>query len=111
VVVMGDGKKKTFTAPKMQVRVDSLEPEHGWANFDDYIASNIQTPDELRNKPEIQKGEVELSFEVNKEGQAVNITVTRSLCEKCDEEAVRLLKEGPKWKKKKNRKGKVTIKF
>jgi hypothetical protein len=37
--------------------------------------------------------------------------VVKSLCNKCDEEAIRLLKEGPKWKKKKNKKGSVTIRF
>ena len=66
-------------------------------------------PEELKTKT--VSGEVQLSFDVNKEGQPVNIKVEKSLCQKCDEEAVRLLKDGPKWKKKKNKKGKLTIKF
>ena len=57
-------------------------------------------------------GEVKLSFDVNDAGQAINIKVEKSLCTECDKEAIRLLKDGPKWvKKKKNKKGKLSIKF
>ena len=93
---------------RMQVTVDTLEPAQGWTNFGDYIATNMRAPEELEAKP--LKGEVELSFEVNSRGEPVNITVTRSLCEKCNEEAIRLLKEGPRWKKNK-KKGKVRFNF
>jgi hypothetical protein len=48
---------------------------------------------------------------VNDVGEPVNIKVEKSLCAQCDDEAIRLLKQGPKWKKKKNKKGKVTIRF
>jgi hypothetical protein len=108
LIVMNNKAASPQARRRMQVMVDTLEPAEGWTNFDDYIASNIKTPDEFKTKP--VKGEVELSFEVNKEGEPVNITVVKSLCEKCDEEAIRLLKEGPKWKKNK-KKGKVKIKF
>lgn len=104
-------KNKSFAPDarkRMQVVIDTLEPAEGWTNFDDYVAGNLKTPDEFRAKP--TKGEVELSFEVNKQGEPVNITVVKSLCEKCDAEAIRLLKEGPKWKNNK-KKGKVKIKF
>jgi TonB family protein len=107
VVVDKSTKKKAATYP--QVIVDTLEPAEGYIKFDDYIANNIKMPEEYRLKP--LSGEVQLSFDVDKDGQPTNITVVKSLCDKCDEEAIRLLKEGPKWKKKKNRKGKVTIKF
>ena len=107
-VVVTQGLAKPAAKRKMQVTVDTLEPAAGWTNFDDYIASNLKMPEEFKAKP--VNGEVELAFDVNKKGEAVNITVIKSLCEKCDEEAVRLLKEGPKWKKNK-KKGKVKIKF
>jgi hypothetical protein len=110
VVVLNKKAKteKPDARQRMQMTVDTLEPAEGWGYFDDYIASNIKSPDKLNSKP--ISGEVELSFEVNKKGEPINITVTQSLCEKCDEEAVRLLKEGPKWKKK-AKKGKVKIRF
>ena len=57
-------------------------------------------------------GEVKLSFDINDAGQAVNIEVEKSLCPECDKEAIRLLKEGPKLvKKKKDKKGKLRIRF
>ena len=52
-----------------------------------------------------------LSFDVDDNGIPRNIRVEKSLCASCDEEAIRLLKEGPKWEKKKNKKGKVKIRF
>lgn len=57
-------------------------------------------------------GEVELSFEINKLGEPVNIRVEKSLCETCDKEAIRLVREGPKWKRKaKKGRTSVTIAF
>ena len=83
------------------------EPEVGWGYFNTYVANNIQIPDNIRKKSTL--GNVELSFDVNKSGQPVNIKVTKSSqCKECDDEAVRLLKEGPKWKKK-GKRSKTTI--
>ena len=86
-------------------------PEDGYDSFDDYVTNNIRSTEDLKINP--VSGVVELSFDVDRNGKPVNITITKSLCEKCDLEAVRLLKDGPKWKKKKNKnmKGRVSIKF
>jgi outer membrane biosynthesis protein TonB len=107
VVVDLKGKKAARAIPA--AKFEELEPAEGWSNFNEYIAQNLKQPEDVKEKT--ASGEVELSFEVNKEGQAVNIRVEKSLCGDCDKEAVRLLKEGPKWKKKKDKKGKVTIHF
>lgn len=108
VVVVGFGAKKSAT-PKPNAKFEELEPAEGWNNFNDYILQNLKEPEEIKDK--IVSGDVELSFDINEKGEAVNIIVERSLCNKCDEEAVRLLKEGPKWKKKKTKKGKLVIHF
>lgn len=85
---------------------DIEEPEVGWGNYNTYVANNIQIP-ETRAKN--TRSEVELSFDIDKTGQPINIKVTRSSqCKECDEEAKRLLKEGPKWKRK-GKKSKATI--
>lgn len=110
VVVLGYGKRDSAYSKFSHIKIDTLEPTIGWRKFDEYIANNIQAPDDIKTK-QLPSREVELSFDINKNGEPVNIVVTRSLCEKCDEEAIRLLKDGPKWKKKKTRKGKITIKF
>ena len=111
VVVIGYGKKKEVAASNKypHVVVDTLEPAEGYIQLDEYVAANLKMPDELKDKP--SKGEVKLAFEVNREGQPVNITVVKSLCKTCDEEAIRILREGPRWKKKNNKKGLITIRF
>jgi len=84
---------------------DEPEPEDGWNNYDIYMTNNHNFPDELQNKP---AGEIGLSFRIDKDGRPTDIKITKSLCKECDEEAVRLLKEGPKWKKPGN-KSKTTV--
>ena len=108
VVVVGLGAKKR-ALPAPAAKFEELEPAEGWNNFNDYIVQNLKEPEEIKEKK--VSGDVELSFDVNKEGEAVNIKVEKSLCSTCDEEAIRLLKEGPKWKKKKAKKGKIAIRF
>jgi TonB family protein len=107
VVVTGYGQRKA--SAKQNITFGTLEPAQGWTNFDDYIAENLKEPEEVKEKA--LSGDVELSFDVNEEGEAINIKVEKSLCDRCDEEAIRLLKAGPKWKKEKNKKGRITIHF
>lgn len=109
VVVVGYGSQKKASERYPRVSIDTLEPAEGYGSFDVYIASNLKMPEEIKSKS--LSGEVQLAFDVDNNGKPVNITVVKSLCEKCDEEAIRLLKEGPKWKKKTNKKGKITIRF
>lgn len=87
------------------------EPEDGWDNYDSYLVNNLTIPDDVKGK-QSGGGQVELSFEVNKYGEPINIKVTKSLCTRCDQEAIRLVKEGPKWRRKaRNGKTTVTISF
>ncbi len=68
--------------------------------FQEYIRQNLRYPEEaLMAKVE---GKVNLSFEVNDNGDVFNIQVTRSLGFGCDEEATRLV-ENIKYEKVKNR--------
>lgn len=93
------------------VKLEEPEPADGWYNYDTYIANNIKISDEIKMKTNATS-EVELSFDVDKLGEPVNIKVEKSVCKECDEEAIRLLKEGPKWKKKKkNRRATVSVAF
>ncbi len=89
-------------ANRQDMILEEPEPADGWEKYDTYLANNLKTPEELKIRPDAS-GEVEVSFEVNKNGEPVNIKVERSLCSSCDEEAIRLIKEGPKWKRKARR--------
>jgi hypothetical protein len=114
LVLKEDDRKETVTQNRKVVsslsRKDSAEieePEVGWGNYNTYVANNIQIPENVR--PKNTRSDVELSFDIDKTGQPVNIKVTRSSqCKECDEEAIRLLKEGPKWKRK-GKKSKATV--
>ena len=90
------------------VKLEEPEPADGWDNYDVYIANNLNLPAGFRGR-RVDTGDVKLSFEVNQNGNPVNIRVEKSLCQKCDEEAIRLIKEGPKWRKKNKKKNRVTI--
>jgi hypothetical protein len=107
-IVVGNRKEGNYRKPRLSF--EKAEPEKGVAAYDEYVAENLQLPE-----GEIQKnisGEIRLAFDVNETGQATNITVEKSLCAACDKEAIRILQQGPKWvKKKKNEKGKLSIKF
>jgi hypothetical protein len=103
-------KKKDSSYRKPNIIFEEAEPAEGNASYDDYVANNLQIPEEELKKN--ISGELRLSFDINDAGQAVNIQVEKSLCAECDKEAIRLLKEGPKLvKKKKNTKGKIRIRF
>jgi hypothetical protein len=85
------------------------EPSDGWENYDTYIANNLEAPEELNLNERKKTAAVQVSFEVDKNGEPVNISVEKSLCKKCDEEAIRLIKEGPKWKRNANKHGRTTV--
>lgn len=109
--VVLSNKKVNSRLRENNMVLEEPEPADGWNNYDTYLANNLNVPDDFKKKS--GGGEVSLSFEVNNLGEPVNIRVEKSLCEVCDKEAIRLLKEGPKWKRK-ARKGKrttITIPF
>lgn len=86
------------------------EPEDGWGNYAAYMANNLELPDNI--KINTQHGVVELSFTVDKNGAPQNINIEKSYSKQVDAEAIRLVKEGPKWKSKnRNKKGKVVVVF
>jgi TonB family protein len=86
-----ENKTQVFTA----VEQSPSFPGGGDA-FARYIAKNIKYPAEARkNKVE---GRTVLTFVVEKDGSLSGITVLRSLGSGTDEEAVRVIKNSPKWK-------------
>jgi TonB family protein len=111
VVVTGyNAQRRKEIKQSRKDTAELTEPEDGWVNYDTYLTNNIEIPEKIKRK-EIH-GEVELSFDVNKKGEAQNIKVQKSLSEELDKEAIRAVKEGPKWKPKKRKaKGKLIIRF
>lgn len=108
-VVISTKKPNTDRHRDANMKLVEPEPVDGWDNYDTYIANNLEMPDEFKTKPAYGNGTVEVSFEVNKYGEPINIKVEKSLCSKCDKEAIRLVKEGPKWRRNANKKGRTTV--
>jgi CarboxypepD_reg-like domain len=95
--------------------VDAL-PADGWGKFNLYVLNNQRNPndDDAEIIAKQKRGrEVQLSFDVNPDGTLSNIKVERSNCRDCNNEAIRLLKEGPRWKSKTGKKetAKFTVRF
>lgn len=92
--------------------LEEPEPEDGWDYYGSYLVNNLVIPDkfEMKKEGETVQNVVEVSFEVNRNGEPINIRVEKSLCEKCDKEAIRLIKAGPKWKSKAKRGKRTTVK-
>ena len=85
-----------------------VEPRDGWDKYNTYAVNNLELPQELEEK-EIH-GEVELSFDIKKNGDISNIKVEKSLCDRCDEAALKLISQGPQWKVISGKKGKGKVK-
>jgi TonB family protein len=109
-IVKNNNKPNANRSRSSAMVLTEPEPSDGWENYDCYLANNLVVPEQSERKQ--KKGEVEVAFEVNSKGEPVNIKVTKSLCKECDEEAIRLVKDGPRWKRKsKKEKARVTIQF
>ncbi len=66
-------------------------PSVGNSAYKTYVATNLQKTEEMVS------GSVTVSFEFDKNGQPKKATVVKSLCEACDQEAIRLIENGPAW--------------
>ncbi len=70
-------------------------PADGWKSFKNYLSKNKKLPEAARAAG--ISGEVLLYFYVDKNGRPVQVLVAKKLGGGCDEEAVRLLENGPDW--------------
>ena len=86
------------------------EPADGWRNYNLYLLNNLRKPEKIEKSK--MDDFVEISFAVNTAGRPVNIRVEKSLSKTCDAEAIRLVKEGPKWETRgKKSRARVTVPF
>lgn len=103
-------KARVEGARQNKVRLEAVEPLQDWKRLHAYVAENITKPEDKTKA--FEKGEVVLSFDVDKRGNAIDIIVEKPLCAACDSTAVRLIEQGSKWKKKqKATRAKAYIRF
>jgi len=75
--------------------LDKPKPVKGDKAYNDYIVQNRKQL--VAANCENQHGKVILMFHVDKQGRPVDIAILRSLCATADQEAIRLLENGPNW--------------
>jgi hypothetical protein len=108
VVVTGISAKRA-SKEVAKNKTEEPMPIGGSNAFEEYVKTNIHIPESISTgKTNIV---VTLSFDIDKNGRPQNIQPQNTLCAECNQEAFRLLKEGPKWEVKKNKKAKVNISF
>lgn len=71
------------------------EPKIGWSKYKSYLKDEMIRPTDFSCGD--VHGKVGLDFYINEKGEPYNIEVAYSLCGTLDNEAVRLVKEGPNW--------------
>tara|TARA_Y100000114_G_scaffold157310_1_gene189546 strand:+ start:19877 stop:21262 length:1386 start_codon:yes stop_codon:yes gene_type:complete len=80
------------------IRFKAPQPEIGYPKFNRYLKENIRYPQAARNQN--IKGVVTVEFTVEADGGLSNFKTLKGLGHGCDEEAIRLIKEGPQWQPK-----------
>jgi TonB family protein len=93
VVVTGYGT--STNASGTTSTFEMAEPDGGRRSFKKYLEKNLQYPPAaLENRIE---GKVTVEFTVQPNGQLTDFKVVKGLGYGCDEEVIRLIKDGPPW--------------
>jgi len=103
VVTTGLGTRRKNNN-KQQTTQDAA-PVQGWDEYNKYLEKNKKP---LQDSLGL-KGPVVVSFSVNKKGALSVFVIEQSLGPNYDEEAIRLIREGPAWKLLKGKKATVTV--
>jgi hypothetical protein len=103
--ISSKGKRSKFQTSYPTVMVQDAEPVYGWMSYEQYLENNKKLPAGL---PSL-KGNVVVSFVVHKRGELSDFKIERSLAKSYDDEAIRLISQGPAWKLLKGRKARITV--
>lgn len=89
-------RRKTSDSTAIDDEIESNpSPDGGFPEFYSYMKENLRYPDDAREKR--IEGKVILRFVITQKGRIANMQVIKGLGHGCDEEAIRLVKEGPSW--------------
>lgn len=83
--------EKTFTMVEFEAEFPGGTP--GWLK---YLGDNLRYPSSLVGKN--IKGQVVVTFTVNAEGRVENVQIKKSLHPEFDKEAMRVIRNSPRWK-------------
>jgi protein TonB len=85
------------------------EPVGGLKAFYDYVAKNLKYPVLARRN--LIEGRAYIEFVVEKDGSLTDVKILKGIGGGCDEEAVRIIKNAPRWKPGKQRGRPVRVKM
>jgi TonB family protein len=94
VVVVGYGAERKSEEDE-NVTFEMAAPAGGRRAFKKYLEQNLQYPVQALNNQ--VEGKVTIQFTVEKSGALSDFKVVKSLGSGCDEEVIRLIKNGPAW--------------
>lgn len=109
VVVAGYGKKTGGLGKKYKeadILQQNAEPVYGWVGYEKYLSENNRL---TQSDSSTIKGDVGVSFVVSRKGELSEFNITSGLTPEANQEAIRLIKEGPSWKIKRGRKATATV--
>ncbi|WP_316822123.1 carboxypeptidase-like regulatory domain-containing protein [Pedobacter gandavensis] len=90
---------------KKQLMIGSaFYPTGGWEQFNKYLQENNQL-----TRTQQLGATLDISFLIGKDGKPYDFKFLRSMGEKYEREAIRLISEGPKWEQPLNPEGRVRI--
>ncbi len=107
VVVSGYGNRKKAAEASKDLPVKALEaePSVGWNEYNAYLSKNKRVSNDNKNT----HGDVVVTFDVYEKGKMRNFRIEKSLDDDLDEEAIRLVKEGPAWRLLTGKKAKASV--
>lgn len=100
-MVFEEAPEEEATDEIFMVVEDQPEPQGGMQAFYTYVGKNLQYPAQARRMG--IEGKVFVQFVVNTDGTLTNVQAIKGIGGGCDEEAVRVIKNAPKWKPGKQR--------
>jgi hypothetical protein len=74
----------------------NIIPINGWNSYDKYVKSTFQLSKKVKRKN--THGTISLSFTITPTGKPTSINITQSDCIACNNDAIKLLENGPMWK-------------
>lgn len=74
---------------------EAPSPSEGIYEWNKYMSKNIKYPQSARESK--TQGTVVVGFKVNEDGTIADVEVIRGIGGECDQEAVRIIAEGPTW--------------
>lgn len=100
-VVFEDAPEEEVAEEIFTIVEDQPEPQGGMGAFYQYVSKNLNYPNQARRMG--IEGKVFVQFVVDKDGSITEVQAIKGIGAGCDEEAVKVIQNAPKWKPGKQR--------